>query len=210
MMDMTGEKLIAASREKVYAALNNPEILKTCIPGCETLEKVSDDEFKATAQVKLGPISAKFSGRVTLSDLNPPHGYTIKGEGQGGVAGFAKGGAVVTLLENENRTVLAYTVNAQIGGKMAQLGARLIDASAKSMADQFFVKFAAKVDSSPSLDGADVSKETHPAMPSEEDPGAAMETLNVTKSLITRSARNWMIGSVGIVIVLVCVAFYLK
>jgi carbon monoxide dehydrogenase subunit G len=145
-MDMTGERFIRASKSKVWAALNNTEILKTCIPGCESLEALSDTQMKAAAAVKLGPISAKFTGDVTLSDLDPPNGYTISGEGRGGVAGFAKGGAKVCLADQDGGTMLRYIVNAQVGGKIAQLGARLIDATAKSMAEQFFTKFAAEVE----------------------------------------------------------------
>ncbi len=142
-MDMTGERRIPAPRETVWAALNDPEMLKAAIPGCESLEKTSETELKATAAVKIGPISARFTGKVQLSDLDPPNGYTIGGEGQGGVAGFAKGGAKVHLDPDGNGTLLRYEVNAQVGGKIAQLGARLIDATAKSMADQFFNRFTA-------------------------------------------------------------------
>jgi carbon monoxide dehydrogenase subunit G len=144
-MDMSGERLIEASKDRVWAALNDPDILKACIPGCESIEKISDTELKAVAAVKLGPISARFNGKVLLSDLDPPNGYTISGEGQGGVAGFAKGGAKVNLLDEAGGTKLAYQVNAQIGGKMAQLGARLIDSTAKQYAETFFTKFAAIV-----------------------------------------------------------------
>ncbi len=144
-MEMSGERLIEAPQAKVWDALNDPEILKACIPGCETIEKLSATEMKATAAVKLGPISARFNGKVLLSDLDPPNGYTISGEGQGGVAGFAKGGAKVHLLDEAGATRLAYEVNAQIGGKMAQLGARLIDSTAKQYADTFFTRFAAIV-----------------------------------------------------------------
>jgi uncharacterized protein len=144
-MDMSGERLIEAPRAKVWEALNDPEILKACIPGCETIEKLSETEMKATAAVKLGPIAARFAGKVLLSDLDPPNGYTISGEGQGGVAGFAKGGATVALLDAAGATRLTYEVKAQVGGKMAQLGARLIDSTAKQYAETFFTKFSALV-----------------------------------------------------------------
>jgi uncharacterized protein len=144
-MDMTGERRIPAPRQMVWDALNNPEVLKASIPGCESLEKTSDTTMTAKAGIKLGPISAKFSGNVTLSDIDAPNSYTIGGEGQGGVAGFAKGGAKVALVDDGDGTLLTYTVNAQVGGKIAQLGARLIDATAKSMADQFFTRFTDQV-----------------------------------------------------------------
>lgn len=144
-MDMTGERRILATRETVWSALNNPEILKSSIPGCETLERTSENELKATASVRIGPIAAKFAGKVALLDLDPPNGYRIEGEGQGGVAGFAKGGATVRLTADGADTVLSYDVKAQVGGKIAQLGARLIDATAKQMADAFFDRFAAAV-----------------------------------------------------------------
>jgi uncharacterized protein len=144
-MDMSGDRLIEAPRATVWEALNNPEILKACIPGCETIEKLSETEMKATAAVKLGPIAARFAGKVRLSDLDPPNGYTISGEGQGGVAGFAKGGAKVALRDEAGATRLTYEVQAQVGGKMAQLGARLIDSTAKQYAETFFTKFSAIV-----------------------------------------------------------------
>ena len=143
-MDMTGERRIAASRSRVWDALNDPAVLKACIPGCESLEK-EGDALRATAAVKIGPISAKFSGKVQLSDLDPPNSYRISGEGQGGVAGFAKGGADVRLADDGPATVLTYNVKAQVGGKIAQLGARLIDATSKQMADLFFDRFSAMV-----------------------------------------------------------------
>jgi len=140
-MKMTGEQLIAAPRDRVWAALNDPEVLKACIPGCQSLEKLADDRLKAVAAIKVGPISAKFTGDVTLSDLDPPNGYRISGEGQGGPAGFAKGGANVRLSDEGGATRLAYDVDAQVGGKLAQLGGALIDATAKQMAGAFFKKF---------------------------------------------------------------------
>jgi hypothetical protein len=145
-MDMTGEYRIPAPREQVWAALNDPEILKASLPGCETLERVSDHEFAATVAAKVGPVRAKFNGQVTLSDLNPPESYKISGEGKGGAAGFAKGGAEVRLVEEAAAmTVLTYTAKADVGGKLAQLGSRLIDATAKKMADEFFENFRKQV-----------------------------------------------------------------
>ena len=145
-MDMTGERRIPAPRETVWQALNNPEVLKASIPGCESLEQLSDHEMKATAAVRIGPISARFTGNVHLTDIDPPNGYTISGEGEGGIAGFAKGGAKVHLSDSPDvagSTVLKYDVEANVGGKIAQLGSRLINGVAKKMADQFFASFAA-------------------------------------------------------------------
>jgi carbon monoxide dehydrogenase subunit G len=148
-MDMTGERRIPAPRGKVWDALNDPAVLKASIPGCESLEKTSDHEMKATASVRIGPIVARFTGRVELSDIDAPNGYTISGEGQGGVAGFAKGGASVKLADDGPGTLLSYDVKAQVGGKIAQLGGRLIDASAKQMADAFFDRFTAMLTPAP-------------------------------------------------------------
>lgn len=144
-MDMTGERRIPAPRQTVWDALNDPAVLKASIPGCENLEKMSDTAMKSTVAVKIGPISARFNGTVTLADVDPPNGYTISGEGQGGVAGFAKGGAKVHLEDDGPGTKLSYEVHALVGGKIAQLGARLIDASAKQISDQFFDRFSATV-----------------------------------------------------------------
>jgi len=139
---MTGEQRIEASRDKVWAALNDPEALKASIPGCQSIEKLSDTELKATVTLKIGPVKASFAGKVTLSDLDPPKSYTISGEGAGGVAGFAKGGAKVRLEEDGAATILHYDVQAQVGGKIAQLGARLIDGTAKKLAGEFFTSFS--------------------------------------------------------------------
>ena len=139
-MDMIGEQRINASREAVWRALNDPQVLARCIPGCETLEMTSDNEFTATVTLKVGPVKAKFAGKVILSDLDPPNGYTLSGEGQGGGAGFAKGGANVRLAEDGGQTILTYKVNAQVGGKLAQVGSRLIDGTARKLAGQFFAK----------------------------------------------------------------------
>ena len=141
-MTMSGEAVLPADRETVWAKLNDPEVLKACIPGCQELEKTSDTEFQATVKAAVGPVKATFKGRVQLLDLDPPNGYRIAGEGQGGVAGFAKGGAKVRLEEAEAGTRMTYDVEAQIGGKLAQLGGRLINGVAKKYADEFFANFA--------------------------------------------------------------------
>jgi carbon monoxide dehydrogenase subunit G len=144
-MTMSGEVQLAAPREAVWVKLNDPEVLKVCIPGCETLERISENEFQAVATNKIGPVKARFKGKVRLTVLDPPIGYRISGEGDGGVAGFAKGGASVALQPKDGGTLLTYNVEVQIGGKLAQLGQRLINGAAKKLADQFFQKFAAAV-----------------------------------------------------------------
>ena len=144
-MDMNGSQRIEASREKVYAALNDVEVLKQCIPGCESIEKTSDNEMNAKVTLRVGPVKASFTGKVTLSDLDPPNGYTITGEGAGGMAGFAKGSAAVKLEADGDATILHYTVKADVAGKLAQLGGRLIDATATKLAGEFFEKFSSIV-----------------------------------------------------------------
>jgi carbon monoxide dehydrogenase subunit G len=144
-MEMTGEFRIPAPRQRVWEGLNDPEILKSSIPGCQTIEKLSDTEFTAKVLAQVGPVKANFAGKVILSDLEPPRGYTIAGEGSGGVAGFAKGSAKVNLEEDGNATVLQYAVQAHVGGKLAQIGSRLIDSVARKMAENFFARFVAAV-----------------------------------------------------------------
>ena len=141
-MTMTGQIQLAAPKDTVWEKLNDPEVLRACIPGCEELERTDDNGFRAIAKMKVGPVSARFRGKVILSDLDPPNGYKISGEGEGGVAGFAKGGAKVNLAEREGGTLLSYQVDAHIGGKLAQLGQRLISGTAKKIADEFFANFA--------------------------------------------------------------------
>ncbi len=152
-MDLTGEYRIPAKRDAVWEALNDPEILKQCIDGCHELKKDSDVQFSAKVTAKVGPVKAKFLGKVTLSELDPPNGYIISGEGQGGVAGFAKGGAKVKLVGDGNETVLNYTANAEVGGKLASVGSRLIEGVAKKQADDFFGKFCKLV-------GGDIEKDS--------------------------------------------------
>ncbi|MCR9214712.1 MAG: carbon monoxide dehydrogenase subunit G [Proteobacteria bacterium] len=147
-MEMSGEELINASRQEVWDALNDPDILQKSIPGCESVEKESDTAFAAKVKVKIGPVKATFNGNVTLSNIDAPNGYTITGEGKGGAAGFGKGGADITLKDADNGTILAYKVNASVGGKMAQIGSRLIDGTAKKLAGEFFANFNELVSSS--------------------------------------------------------------
>lgn len=151
-MDMSGQQRIPASREVVWKALNDPAVLQACIPGCQELVKSSETQMAATALIKVGPVTAKFQGAVTLSDLDPPNGYRIAGEGQGGVAGFAKGSAVVRLEQDGDDTILHYEVSAQVGGKLSQLGGRLIDATAKQMSGLFFRRFAEEIEARDSED----------------------------------------------------------
>lgn len=145
LMDMTGQQRIPANRDTVWRALNDVEVLKACIPGCQELTKTSDTEMTAMAVIRVGPVTAKFQGAVTLSDIDPPNGYRITGEGQGGVAGFAKGGANIRLEQEGDDTILHYDVSAQVGGKLSQLGGRLIDATAKQMSNLFFKRFAEEI-----------------------------------------------------------------
>ncbi|UUP18021.1 CoxG family protein [Nitratireductor thuwali] len=148
-MLIEGEERIEAPVQTVWEGLNDPAVLKDCIPGCQELEKKSDTEFAAVVSLKIGPIKAKFNGEVELQNLNPPYSYTISGEGKGGVAGFAKGGADVTLKEDgPNATILSYKAKADVGGKMAQLGSRLIQSTSKKLAAQFFSDFNARVSGS--------------------------------------------------------------
>lgn len=171
-MEMTGEQLIPADRETVWNALNDPEILKQSIPGCQTLEKSGEDGFEATVQAKVGPVKAKFKGAVTLSNIDAPNSYTISGEGKGGAAGFAKGSADVKLEDAPEGTLLKYAVHAKVGGKLAQIGSRLVDSTAKKMANDFFKEFSNAIDAKP------VEKEQQapePATPAQADKPAPEE-----------------------------------
>ena len=189
-MDMTGEYRIAAPRQKVWEALNDPEILKASIPGCQELNKTSDTELTAKVTTKVGPVSAKFTGKVTLSDINPPQGYKITGEGQGGVAGFAKGGAEVELEEDGGETILRYKATAQVGGKLAQIGSRLIDSTAKKMANEFFGKFAEQV-------GA--GTEAAPAAAEPAAPEAAPAPAAAEKPAGGISPMVWITGLIAVI-----------
>jgi uncharacterized protein len=166
-MDMTGEFRIPAPRQRVWEGLNDPQILKECIPGCQTIEKMSDTEFTAKVLAQVGPVKANFAGKVMLSDLDPPQSYMIAGEGTGGVAGFAKGSARVNLAEDGGVTVLNYAVQAHVGGKLAQIGSRLIDSVARKMAENFFTRFVAVVapEQAAATVGGTAATEAAPAAP---------------------------------------------
>ena len=190
-MEIKGEYKIPASREKVFAALNDPAVLQACIPGCESLEKTSDTEMKAKVRMRIGPVSASFTGKVTLSDIDPPNGYRISGEGQGGAAGFAKGGAVVTLREEAGDTVLNYNVDAQVGGKIAQVGARLIDGTAKKLADEFFGKFATMVGGPPPAAAVAGTASDAPPVPDTVSPPSP------PPAAAQRGYRHWLVIGIG-------------
>ena len=192
-MEMTGERRIPAPRRKVWDALNDPEILKQCIAGCESLDKTSDTEFSARVTSRVGPVTAKFTGKVELSDVDPPNGYTISGEGQGGVAGFAKGGAKVQLADDGDGTLLTYEANGTVGGKLAQIGSRLIDSTARKMADDFFDKFAEAVG------GAE--EEAAAVEESAEAPAAAPKSEGLSPAV-------WIGGLVAIAVIVLVIVLY--
>ncbi len=179
-MEITGEFRIPAPRQAVWDGLNDPEVLRQCIPGCEALDKVSDTEFSGSIVAKVGPVKAKFQGGVKLSDLDPPNGYTLSGEGKGAAAGFANGTAKVRLRDDGDATVLSYDVDAQIGGKLAQVGARLIEGTVKKLSAEFFAKFGEIVAARAAAPGASPISDVTP-MPAAElsppvPPPAAAET----------------------------------
>ncbi|MDE0943845.1 MAG: carbon monoxide dehydrogenase subunit G [Alphaproteobacteria bacterium] len=225
-MDLTGEYRIAASRERVWEALNDPEVLKASIPGCTELNAVGEDSFTASVTAKVGPVKAKFQGQVTLSDFDPPNGYTIQGEGKGGPAGFAKGGAKVTLIEDGDGTLLQYEVNANVGGKLAQIGSRLIDGTAKKLAGEFFTTFAeiaaasgAKDAPSPSppltpaVEAAVASGEAAPEIPRvDADEAAAQPTAQQVDAVAGEDATGeglprwvWLTGLILVLIGIIAV-----
>lgn len=170
-MDMTGEQRIAAPRQTVWEALNDPEALKASIPGCEEVEKKSDTEFAAKVRIAVGPVKARFTGEVTLSDIDAPNGYTLSGQGSGGAAGFGKGEAKVALREEGDETVISYTAHATVGGKLAQIGQRLIDSTAKKLAGQFFENLAAHLGAEAEAPAAAEEKEA-PAPAAKSTPAA--------------------------------------
>ena len=181
-MDMQGTRQLSVTQQQAWDALNNPEILKACIPGCDRIEVTGDNQFSMGTSLKIGPVSAKFSGKIVLSDMNPPASYTLSFEGQGGVAGFGKGTASVTLVPIESGCELQYTVHAQVGGKIAQLGQRLIDGAAKSLAEDFFKRFDA------------AAAERFASGAAEADTGAAADAALADAAPAPGSSNAWMWG----------------
>lgn len=191
-MEFKGRYLIPASPQKVWNSLNNPQILRQCVPGCERMDKTDDTHFSAAAVLKIGPVKATFNANIALDNLDPPHRCTLKGEGQGGVAGFARGEAEVVLTPEGDGTVLSYTAQAQIGGKLAQIGQRLIDGAAKQVADDFFVRFAAAVTSAP-----DEAVETAPAAPQPEPVQPRVELPAEKRGGL--APEIWVVGLIAVI-----------
>ena len=194
-MKLSGEYHIPASRQTVWEALNDPQTLQACLPGCEELEKVSDSELTARITTKIGPVKATFTGKVTLADLDPPNSYTLKGEGQGGAAGFASGSAAVTLSEQDGGTLLQYSVEAKVGGKLAQIGSRLIDSVTKKLAGQFFGALVERLSSAEVADPADEASESTAPTPT-PTPAPAPSRRGVPTPV-------WVVGIIGVVAVLI-------
>jgi carbon monoxide dehydrogenase subunit G len=225
-MDLKGEYRIKASRDDVWALINDPQVLKDCLPGCDSLEGNPEDGFTARVTTKIGPIKATFEGAVKLSNIQAPESYTISGEGKGGVAGFAKGGADVHLAEAEGDTILTYVAKAQVGGKLAQLGARLIDSTAKKLADEFFTSLTARVAvpaAAPAelLQTEEISSAPQPAVIADANPrpaapavvaaapaavvAAAAPVQQPTKAGSSKSTL-WLLGLGAVVVVAIVIA----
>lgn len=198
-MDFTGRYVIPAPPETVWDAIQNPDILKACIPGCESLEKTADNAFEARTTLKIGPVKATFKGKVILDEMEPPRRCVLRGEGQGGVAGFAKGEAEVLLTPEDGQTVLTYTAKASIGGKLAQIGQRLIDGAAKQVADDFFSRFVDAISppvvdhpGAPALDG---SEQSAPNIPATTEAAPAPRPQSHAREV-------WVIGLIAVIVIL--------
>ena len=188
-MKLAGSQTIAADRDTVWKALNDPDVLRESIPGCLSLEKDSETSFHAKVKQKIGPVSATFDGSVSLSDLNPPESYHIAGEGKGGAAGFAKGGADVKLTEVEEGTLLEYSAEAKVGGKLAQLGARLIDGVANKLANQFFSNFKAHVEGGEG--GGATEADAQPGPVDGTEPGASADAAPAAEAAAGEKKGFW-------------------
>lgn len=206
-MELTGQQRIAAPIDRTWVALNDPGVLKECITGCESIERVSDREYAMAMAVKIGPVNAKFRGKLFLDNLQPPNSYTINFEGQGGVAGFGKGSADVKLTPDAGATVLDYTAKAQVGGKIAQIGSRLVDIAAKKMADDFFNAFNAKVAGAAATEAADAAAA---AGATGADSVSAAESAGTATTAVARVAKSggtptWVWAAVAVAIVVLIV-----
>lgn len=184
-MEMSGEQSIAAPKQAVWEALNDPEVLKACITGCQSLEKTTDTHLEATVKAAVGPVKATFKGEVDLEDLNPPNSYKIVGQGKGGAAGFAKGGAEVALEEEDGGTLLKYNVKANVGGQLARIGSRLIDGAAKKYADEFFSAFKAHVEKAEEAQTSSAADSPAEEMPSDIPAEAPAEEAAPAQTAIT-------------------------
>jgi len=188
-MEMTGEQLIPVPQDKVWLGLNDPDVLKACITGCESIEKVSDNEYKVALVAAVGPVKAKFTGKLLISDLNPPHSYSIAFEGSGGAAGVGKGGSQVKLTPEGTSTRLSYAAKATVGGKLAQIGSRLVDGVARKMADDFFVKFNAVMAAPAAAEAA-----PRPAVPVAAEPAPFNPLWIVAGTIIVMLIIWWALG----------------
>lgn len=195
-MDIKGEYRIPAPRAVVWAALNDVDVLKAAIPGCDSIKRLSETEIEATVTAKIGPVKASFKGLVTLSDIDPPNGYTIRGEGKGGPAGFAKGGAKVRLVDAGSDTILSYEVDASVGGKIAQIGMRLIDSTARKLADEFFAKF-----------GELAASKSSEAQPQTQVSTETSMTQNQASATVAPGTNKWIIVAVVVLIVIAVLVY---
>lgn len=191
-MEIAGEYRIAADKQTVWEALNDPEILRASIPGCESVERHSDTQLSAVVKIRMGPVRATFKGKVTLSDLDPPNSYTISGEGDGGVAGFGRGSARVSLAEVEGETLLTYAAKAEVGGKLAQIGSRLVESATRKLSKDFFDNFSKVVETGAAEPAA-------PAQPSPGDTPAPQPTAG-SKPATGSSLADWSAGLVAIIL----------
>jgi carbon monoxide dehydrogenase subunit G len=186
-MEMQGNRLLAITQQQAWDALNDPEVLKTCIAGCDKVERSGDNQFTVGVAIKIGPVSAKFSGKIALADMVPPHSYTLSFEGQGGPAGFGKGSAKVQLTPVVGGTDLSYSVQASVGGKIAQLGQRLIDGVARSMAEDFFKRF---------------DQEMQRQYPATDAPATPVSQAGAPDTGVKLSTWGWVAGAVALVLVI--------
>ncbi|MCO5105962.1 MAG: carbon monoxide dehydrogenase subunit G [Burkholderiaceae bacterium] len=193
-MNLQGERLIAASPEATWAALNDPETLKACIAGCETLERVADDEYLATMAMRIGPVNARFKGRLKLENIVPPSSYTIAFDGQGGVAGFGKGSADVKLAPEGAGTRLSYAAKAQVGGKLAQVGSRLIEGAASKITDDFFAAFETRLaPAAPAGEAPVTAPAPMPTAPGGAGPAGTRWLVWIVVALIAVALVTWML-----------------